>query len=130
MNLFVTIPNHSTRARFQCFGKKVTFFYLPRRRVSQPTGRVAVDFQWVVELFPRNTKYCFNGRNIEYFVIRIDIYSNMYILNILFVFFVERRKLNWCKETTKWVCFSSTTQKLQVVVKNGSWSDFGWETLL
>jgi len=88
------------------------------------------DFQRVVELFPRNTKYCFNGPNTEYFVIKIDIYSNMYILNTVFVFFVERRKLNWSKETTKWVCFSSTTQKFQVVVKNGSRSDLGLETLV
>jgi len=46
------------------------------------------------------------------------------------VFLLEGGSWNWSEENTKWDCFSSTTQKLQYVVKNGSRSDFGWEMLV
>ncbi len=40
-------------------------------------------------------------------------------------FLLQGGSFNWSYETTKWDCFSFTTQKLRVVVKNGSRSDLG-----
>jgi len=64
------------------------FFEIRNRSTEWMALRLRPGFlnQRVVELFPRNTKYCFNGLNIGYFVIKINISQNMYILNTFCLF--------------------------------------------
>jgi len=53
-------------------------------------------------------------------------WSTCWTFEHLVIVFAAKRK---SKETTKLDFFPAPTQKLQIVVKNGSQSDLGWETL-
>ncbi len=77
--------------------------------VSQPTGRNPETgrerFLVGRGTFPRNTKYCFNGPNIGYFVIKIEIYPNVYILNTLRSFLMDEEVKTGLKRLPNGIAF-------------------------
>ncbi len=77
------------------------------------------DFQRVVALFPRNTKYCFNGPNKGLFVLIIHINANTYILNTLRSFCQEEEVKNDLKRLPNKFAFHPRPKNCRLWKKTG-----------